>query len=62
MGFCFVAPVVDLSCGHTHKTITHSNTWCTFFHVLGESGLVYKAYIKTAVGKELVAVKTGKGT
>ena len=27
----------------------------------GESGLVYKAYIKTAVGKEIVAVKTGKG-
>ena len=27
----------------------------------GESGLVYKAYIETAVGKELVAVKTGKG-
>jgi serine/threonine protein kinase len=26
----------------------------------GESGLVYKAYIDTAVGKELVAVKTGK--
>ena len=29
---------------------------------LGESGLVYKAYINTTVGKELVAVKTGKGT
>ena len=27
----------------------------------GESGLVYKAYIKTSIGKELVAVKTGKG-
>ena len=27
----------------------------------GESGLVYKVYIDTAVGKELVAVKTGKG-
>ena len=27
----------------------------------GESGLVYKAYLNTAVGKELVAVKTGKG-
>ena len=27
----------------------------------GESGLVYKAYINTAIGKELVAVKTGKG-
>ena len=30
-------------------------------HDVGESGLVYKAYIKTAIGKELVAVKTGKG-
>ena len=29
--------------------------------IAGESGLVYKAYINTAVGKELVAVKTGKG-
>ena len=28
----------------------------------GESGLVYKAYLNTAVGKELVAVKTVKGT
>ena len=28
----------------------------------GESGLVYKAYLNTAVGKELVAVKTGKGS
>ena len=31
-----------------------------FLHA-GESGLVYKAYINTALGKELVAVKTGKG-
>ena len=29
--------------------------------ISGESGLVYKAYMNTAVGKELVAVKTGKG-
>ena len=28
---------------------------------IGESGLVYKAYIKGAAGNELVAVKTGKG-
>ena len=28
---------------------------------LGESGLVYKAYLDTAIGKEIVAVKTGKG-
>ena len=28
---------------------------------VGESGLVYKGYIDTAVGSELVAVKTGKG-
>ena len=27
----------------------------------GESGLVYKAYLDTAVGKEIVAVKTVKG-
>ena len=29
---------------------------------LGESGLVYKGYITTSIGKELVAVKTGKGS
>ena len=29
--------------------------------ISGESGLVYKGYIKTSVGKELVAIKTGKG-
>ena len=28
---------------------------------VGESGLVYRGYIKTAVGKEIVAIKTGKG-
>ena len=28
---------------------------------LGESGLVYKGYVTTSIGKELVAVKTGKG-
>ena len=28
---------------------------------VGESGLVYKGYIDTSVGSELVAVKTGKG-
>ena len=27
----------------------------------GESGLVYKGYINTSIGKELVAIKTGKG-
>ena len=27
----------------------------------GESGLVYKGYIDTSIGSELVAVKTGKG-
>ena len=27
----------------------------------GESGLVYKAYLNTALGKDLVAVKTVKG-
>ena len=27
----------------------------------GESGLVYKGYLDTALEKELVAVKTGKG-
>ena len=29
--------------------------------ISGESGLVYKGYLDTALGKELVAVKTGKG-
>ena len=29
---------------------------------VGESGLVYKGYIDTPLGSELVAVKTGKGT
>ena len=30
-------------------------------NISGESGLVYKGYIKTSVGKQLVAIKTGKG-
>ena len=30
-------------------------------NIAGESGLVYRGYIKTAVGNKLVAVKTGKG-
>lgn len=30
------------------------------FHV-GESGLVYRGYLNTAAGKELVAIKTVKG-
>ena len=29
--------------------------------ILGESGLVYKGYLDTAIGKELVAIKTAKG-
>ena len=28
---------------------------------IGESGVVYKGYIDTSLGSELVAVKTGKG-
>ena len=28
---------------------------------IGEAGLVYKGYLDTAIGKEIVAVKTGKG-
>ena len=28
---------------------------------VGESGLVYRGYIDTSLGYELVAVKTGKG-
>ena len=28
---------------------------------LGESGQVYKGYLETPVGKELVAIKTAKG-
>ena len=38
-----------------HNTIIH------YVQFSGESGLVYKAYINTAIGRELVAVKTGKG-
>ena len=36
---------------------------CNLYHVIskGESGQVYKGYLNTALGKELVAVKTGKG-
>ena len=34
---------------------------CPILFLLGESGLVYKGYLDTAVGKELVAVKTVKG-
>ena len=30
-------------------------------NIAGESGMVYRGYIKTAVGNKLVAVKTGKG-
>ena len=47
-------------------------SWCLAAHALslthklvvfisGESGLVYKGYLDTPLGKELVAVKTGKG-
>ena len=32
----------------------------SFGVVSGEFGLVYKGYIKTAVGNEIVAIKTGK--
>ena len=32
-------------------------------HIIsGESGLVYRGYIDRGAGRELVAVKTGKGT
>ena len=31
-----------------------------YIHI-GESGLVYKGYIDTPSGSELVAIKTGKG-
>ena len=30
-------------------------------HYVGESGVVYKGYIDSLLGSELVAVKTGKG-
>ena len=33
----------------------------TLFLVSGESGVVYKGYIDTGSGRELVAVKTVKG-
>ena len=32
-----------------------------YFMYVGESGVVYKGYIDTSLGSELVAVKTGKG-
>ena len=35
------------------------NTYLNF--LTGESGLVYKAYLNTAVGTQIVAVKTVKG-
>ena len=31
------------------------------YFLTGESGQVYKAYLNTELGKEIVAVKTGKG-
>ena len=48
-------------------TIGQGSNACVFIRVMkiviaGESGLVYRGYIKTAIGKELIAVKTGKGT
>ena len=37
----------------------------TFLNIImysvGESGLVYKGYMDTPLGSELVAIKTGKG-
>ena len=35
----------------------------TFLNIysVGESGLVYKGYMDTPLGSELVAIKTGKG-
>ena len=32
-----------------------------YVYTVGEFGLVYKGYIDTPLGSELVAVKTGKG-
>ena len=48
-------------------TIGQGSNACVFIRVMkiviaGESGLVYRGYIKTAIGNELIAVKTGKGT
>ena len=39
-----------------YRSYNYHTSFCS-----GESGLVYKAYINTAIGRELVAVKTGKG-
>ena len=38
-----------------------NSTTNTYINTSGESGLVYKAYLNTTNGKELVAVKTVKG-
>ena len=36
-------------------------TFLNIMYSVGESGLVYKGYIDTPIGSELVAIKTGKG-
>ena len=40
---------------------SHFLSILSFFLISGESGLVYKGYLNTTLGKELVAIKTGKG-
>ena len=42
-------------------SILYASAWTQVPNFTGESGLVYKGYINTAVGTDIVAVKTGKG-
>ena len=42
----------------TNQYLLHKNAVLLY---VGESGVVYKGYIDTSLGSELVAVKTGKG-
>ena len=51
--------------GYTPSPLLEEFEYSTFQHIydlyVGESGVVYKGYIDTSLGSELVAVKTGKG-
>ena len=41
--------------------LKHKLNYKVLLSVAGESGIVYRGYINRGIGKELVAVKTGKG-
>ena len=45
------------------ECLNMAQIYYVLYYVLyvGESGVVYKGYIDTSLGSELVAVKTGKG-